>query len=87
MGPYMRRRHREPLLLNKKAAAFELGISQCSLDNLVRTGQLASVRIGTRVLFLREVLAQFALERLERRHCRTSREASSNIHMESEFVS
>jgi len=56
-----------PLLINRAAAAFQLGISPASLDVLVKTRQLPAVRIGARVLFLRSVLLEFALSRLDQR--------------------
>jgi excisionase family DNA binding protein len=56
-----------PLLINREAAAFQLGVSVCSLDALVRSGELPYVRLGSRILFLRSVLFDFALSRLERR--------------------
>ena len=50
----------EVILLNKKAAAAALGIGVRLLEQLVRRGEIAPVRIGDRVLFLRDTLETFA---------------------------
>ena len=51
------------ILLNKKTAAASLGIGVRLLEKLVRRGEIFPVRIGDRVLFLRESLEEFARSR------------------------
>jgi len=53
----------ELILMNRNDAARALGISIRSLGMLVRKGHLPAVRVGKRVLFLRETLVKFAQSR------------------------
>ena len=46
-------------LLSKQQAARFLGISALKLDNLRRDGEVAHIKIGTRVLFSTEDLQGF----------------------------
>ena len=57
----------EPILLNKKTAASLLGISVRTLDELVQCGDVPTVRIGRRVLFLRKSLEAFVRVSVGRR--------------------
>ena len=75
----MTKRKEPPLLLDRPTAAYQLGISTASLDLLVRAGQLSAVRIGYRVLFLRSVLYEFALDRLDALHERGRRRAGITV--------
>jgi len=58
--PFNRCMPRKTILLDKKNAARSLSISEGTLENLVRRGAIKVVRIGDRVLFLRETLEEFA---------------------------
>jgi excisionase family DNA binding protein len=55
----------EPLLLSVQQAAESLSISEWSIRHLLRTGQLARVRIGTRVLVSSAELARFVKDHTE----------------------
>lgn len=57
-----------PVLLSRRDAAALLQISVRMLDRLVKAGDIAPVRLGDRVLFLRE-----SLERFARRSARSTR--------------
>jgi|HubBroStandDraft_6_1064221.scaffolds.fasta_scaffold1264961_1 excisionase family DNA binding protein len=57
----------ETILISKKTAAASLGIGVRMLEKLVRRGEITPVRIGDRVLFLRETLEEFARARCVRR--------------------
>jgi excisionase family DNA binding protein len=50
----------EKLLYSRAEAAQVLSISTVSLDRLVKHGELSTVRVGDRVLFNRDTLANFA---------------------------
>lgn len=57
----------KPLLISKKEAAAQLGISTGLLDKLVRTGELERVRIGKRSLFRVDEIERLALPARRRR--------------------
>jgi hypothetical protein len=82
----MRKPKEPPLLLDRPAAAYQLGVSVSVLDSLVRTGQLSAVRIAGRVLFLRSVLYEFALDRLDAQGAKARRRAGIAVSDE-EFIS
>lgn len=48
------------ILVGRVDAAFLLGVSPRTVDNLVLRGELRARRIGARVLFLRSELETFA---------------------------
>jgi excisionase family DNA binding protein len=50
----------DPILIGKKEAAASLSISVRFLEKLTRMGKIKPVRIGDRVLFLRDGLEDFA---------------------------
>lgn len=50
----------EPVLLSKRQAAHALAISIWTLDELVRAGQLAAKKLGSRVVFDPDEIRRFA---------------------------
>jgi excisionase family DNA binding protein len=64
--PIQRNKNTDSILLDKKTAAEALAISVRMVEKLVRRGDLASVRIGDRVLFRRDDLIDFVVKRCAR---------------------
>lgn len=55
-----------PISFSVKTAASLTGLSERTLWNLIRASELRAVRIGTRVLLLREDIESFLKERADR---------------------
>jgi hypothetical protein len=81
-----RKRSEPPMLIDRPAAAYQLGVSVSVLDSLVHTGQLSAVRIAGRVLFLRSVLYEFALDRLDAQGAK-ARERAGIAESDKEIIS
>lgn len=59
---YLRERHKK-MLLNKRTASSELGISEASLDRLRQLGQIQSKKVLGQIMFPIDELARFIADR------------------------